>query len=579
MAGMVEHTLWQGARWRQLMAVVLLIGATGWPNCPETVVAAAPSGASGAQAVAPQIAFIDERIEAGWKDAGVTPADQATDTEWCRRVYLDCIGRIPTVEELDQYRRDKSRARTINLVDRLLGQEYVDEFARHWANVWTTILIGRDTNNQLVNRNGMRKYLEGAFRENIPYDRFVEELLTATGENADREDAEHFNGATNFLSGKLADGGIQATAKTAQIFLGLQVQCTQCHNHPFNTRVKQNQFWEFNAFFRQARGLRRFDGGRRVAWIELVDEDFAGEGGNPNQAEIYYELKNGLVKVAYPVFIDGTEVGRSGLLPGGESEGRGNGVNRRQELARLIQGSPLMPKAIVNRLWAFFLGYGLTKPIDDFGDHNLPTDPSLLDGLAERFVEQSYDLKQVMRWLVLSKPYALSSRISSGNAADDPASGLPPRFARFYPRQMQAEQLYESLLTATQADRAEGTEAARRRDRWLSQFVIAFGTDEGDDTTTFNGTIPQVLMLFNGDLVKAATGLDRGSFLDQVATASRKNADKINTLYLAALARRPSPAEVRLANNLLMARQGQAGEALQDIWWALLNSNEFILNH
>jgi hypothetical protein len=144
---------------------------------------------------------------------------------------------------------------------------------------------------------------------------------------------------------------------------------------------------------------------------------------------------------------------------------------------------------------------------------------------------------------------------------------------------MQAEQLYESLLTATQADRAEGAEAARRRDRWLSQFVIAFGTDEGDDTTTFNGTIPQVLMLFNGDLVKAATGLDRGSFLDQVATANRKNADKINTLYLAALARRPSPSEVRLANNLLMARQGQAGEALQDIWWALLNSNEFILNH
>jgi hypothetical protein len=327
MAGMVERTLWQGARWRQLMAVVLLIGATSWPNFSAPVVAAAPSGARGAQAVAPQIAFIDERIEAGWKDAGVTPADQATDAEWCRRVYLDCIGRIPTVEELDQYRRDKSRTRSINLVDRLLGQEYVDEFARHWANVWTTVLIGRDTNNQLVSRSGMRKYLEAAFRENIPYDRFVEELLTATGENADRAGAKNFNGATNFLSGKLADGGIQATAKTAQIFLGLQVQCTQCHNHPFNTRVKQNQFWEFNAFFRQARSLRRFDGGRRVAWIELVDEDFAGEGGNPNAAEIYYELKNGLVKVAYPVFIDGTEVGRNGLLPGG------GGARQRREPA------------------------------------------------------------------------------------------------------------------------------------------------------------------------------------------------------------------------------------------------------
>jgi len=581
MAGMAEHTLWQGIRWRQLVMVVLLIGTTGGPNCPETVLAAAPSGASGAQTVAPQIAFIDERIEAGWKDTGVTPADQATDAEWCRRVYLDCIGRIPTVDELEQHRRDRSRTRMINLIDRLLGQEYVDEFARHWANVWTTVLIGRDTNNQLVSRSGMRKYLTAAFRENIPYDRFVQELLTATGENADREGAENFNGATNFLSGKLADGGIQATAKTAQIFLGIQVQCAQCHHNPLRTSpgAKQNEFWELNSFFRQARGLRRFDGGRRVAWIELIDEDFAGEGGNPAEAEIYYELKNGLVKVAYPVFIDGTEIGRNGLLPGGKLGARAGGVNRRQELARLIQGSPLMPKAIVNRLWSHFLGYGLVNPIDDLADNNLPTDPVLLEGLADRFVEQSYDLKQLIRWLVLSKPYALSSRISSGNAADDPAGGLPPRFARFYPRQMQAEQLYESLLTATQADRAEGAEAARRRDVWLSQFVIAFGTDEGDDTTTFNGTIPQVLMLFNGDLVKTATGLDRESFLNQVATASRKNADKINTLYLAALARRPSPAEVRLANNLLMARRGRAVEALQDIWWALLNSNEFILNH
>jgi hypothetical protein len=547
--------------------VCLLITGGG---CGSSVFAAPQRNTS-----SPQVAFINQQIEAAWSDAALEPADRAADKEWCRRVHLDLIGRIPTIEEIDQYLRDDSRTRSEVLVDRLLGSEYVAEYARHWANVWTTVLIGRDTGNRMVDRGGMRRYLEEAFSKNIPYDQFVWELLTATGDNADREGVVNFNGATNFLSGKLGDGGIQATAKTAQIFLGLQVQCTQCHNHPFNTGVKQNQFWELNSFFRQARGLRRFDGGRQVSWVELVDEDFAGQGGNPAQAEIYYELRNGLVKVAYPVFVDGKAIPQNGMLPGRDPEG----VNRRQELARLIQGSPLMPKAIINRMWATFFGYGLTKPIDDFGDHNPPSHPELLDGLAERLQGQSYDIKQLMRWLVLSKPYSLSSIVDKGNEEDAPSRGLPPRFTRFYPRQMQAEQLYESLLTATGTGRADNAEATRRRDRWLSQFVIAFGTDEGDDTTTFNGSIPQVLMLFNGDLMKTATSLKQGGFLMDVAQANRPNRDKINVLFMAALTRQPSPTEVRLANQLLRARQGQAAEALQDIWWALLNSNEFILNH
>ncbi|MGI9448890.1 MAG: DUF1549 domain-containing protein [Pirellulales bacterium] len=526
--------------------------------------------------VAPQVAFIDSQIEAAWADANIKPAEQAADLEWCRRVYLDLIGRIPTVDEVLQYKNDSSRNRQSVLVDRLLGEEYTREYAKHWANVWMTILIGRDADNQMIDRDGMRKYLQAAWDKNIPYDQFVEELLTATGDNAAREDATLFNGATNFLSGKLADGGLQATAKTAQIFLGLQVQCTQCHNHPFNSGVKQNQFWELNAFFRQTRALRRFDGGSSVAWIELVDEDFPGQGGDPDEAEIFYELRNGLVKVAYPVFVDGTEISRSGLLPGLLEDGTKYGVNRRRELASLIRSHPLFPKAVVNRVWSYFLGYGFTTPIDDFGSHNPPTHPALLEGLAQRFAEYSYDLKSLMRWVVLSKPYGLTSRMKAGSAADAPDSGEQPHFSRFYVRQMQPEQLYDSLLVATKADRSE---TAGRQDRWLSQFVIAFGTDEGDSSTTFNGTIPQILMLFNGDLIQAATSLDQDGFLDQVVVANRTNRDKINALYLAALARWPSSSELRYANHLLLARKGQVKEALQDVWWALLNSNEFILNH
>ncbi len=528
----------------------------------------------------PQVKAINEQVAAGWADAGLQPSPAATDGEWCRRVYLDVIGRIPTVEELQEFVGDSAPTKRAELVTRLLGDDFVDEYARNWTDVWTTVLVGRDVENDLVNRPGMRQWLRRAFSKNMPYDQFMVELVTATGSNANKEGVEGFNGAANFLSGKMAEDGAQATAKTAQVFLGLQVQCTQCHNHPFN-KGKQNQFWEFNAFFRQTRALRRFEGTRDVQSTELVNEDFAGEGGNPEEAELYYELRNGVKKVAYPVFVDGTEISKSGYLPGTMADGKTYGTDRRKELAELMLVSPLMPKVIVNRMWGHFLGYGFTKPIDDLGEHNAPSHPELLNGLAEQFREHSFDLKELIQWIVLSKPYGLSSKFSKANSRDDPTLGEKPKFSHFYLRQMQAEELYESLLTATEADKTgeKGEKAAKKKDAWLGQFVIAFGTDEGDDATTFNGSIPQVLMMFNGELVKLATSTGKGGFLDRVASSGLKNQGKIDALYLAALARKPSAKEVATANDLMMARKGDAIGALQDIWWAVLNSNEFIINH
>jgi hypothetical protein len=526
----------------------------------------------------PQVRSINELVAAGWKAAGVSPSPAATDGEWCRRVHLDVIGRIPSLAELEAFMNDSTKSKRLALVDRLLGEEYEDEYARHWTDIWTGILVGKDVENEMVSRPGMRQYLRRAFAKNIPYDRFVTEIVTATGVNA--PGAEGFNGATNFLAGKMEENGVQAAAKTAQVFLGLQVQCTQCHNHPFN-KGKQNQFWEFNAFFRQTRALRRFEGGMDVRTVEIADEDFAGEGGNPEEAELFYELRNGIKKVAYPVFVDGMAISKSGYLPGKLDDGSEYGVNRRKELASMIIASPLMAKAIVNRFWGFFLGYGFTKPVDDLGDHNEPSNPELLDTLAKQFREQSFDMKTLTKWIVLSHPYALSSKAAAGNVKDDPSMGEKPAFSHFYLRQMTAEQLYDSLLVATQADRsgAGGESAAKKKDAWLSQFVIAFGTDEGDEATTFNGSIPQVLMMFNGELIKTAIGTGKGGFLDSVASSGASNADKINGLYLAALARRPTAREVEVANALMIARKGDAISALQDVWWAVLNSNEFIINH
>ncbi len=525
----------------------------------------------------PQVRLINERVAAGWSDYQITPSAPATDGEWCRRVYLDLLGRVPTVEELREFVSSREENKRDALVSKLLYDErYTEEYARNWTTIWTNILIGRGggaERNSLTSREGMQKYLRDSFARNKPYDRMVYELVTASGINT--PGAEGFNGAVNFLAMKVnEEKGALATSATSRIFLGLQVQCTQCHNHPFN-EWKQQKFWEMNAFFRQTRALRRFvPGTNDVAAAELVDEDFAGEGNTPEEAEIYYELRNGLQKVAYPVFVDGTPLpSKSGFL---------EDVNRREELGRLVVNSEYLDRTIVNRMWAHFLGYGFTKPIDDMGPHNAPTHPLLLDKLAEEFRSNSRNLKELMRWIVMSRPYALSSRTNSTNdTLDDPQLGEPPKFSRFYMRQMRAEELYESLLVATEAHKTRGSyeEQEKAKTQWLQQFVVAFGNDEGEEATTFNGTIPQALMMFNGDLIKRATSGEKGSFLWRVANSEMRPAEKIHYLFQAAVARPATREEIDVANKLLVARSGDVTAALQDIWWAVLNSNEFIMNH
>jgi hypothetical protein len=525
----------------------------------------------------PEVQRINEEIRKVWVDYELSPSAKATDGEWCRRVYLDVIGRVPSVQELDEFRNSSDLDKRQKLVNTLLyDEDFTEIYASNWTTLWTNVLIGRSggsERNSLTNRAGLQKYLRDSLARNKPYDKIVYELVTATGSNT--PGMEEFNGAVNFLTMKLTENATQATAETSKVFLGLQVQCTQCHNHPFN-EWKQQKFWEMNAFFRQTRALRRFTPGTRdVSGAELVNEDFTGEGisPDPDEADIYYELRNGLTKVAYPVFVDGTDIPKSGYL---------QDVIRRTELGKLIVESEYLSKMAVNRLWAHFLGYGFTKPIDDMGPHNTPTHPELLDYLAKQLESKSYNLKDLISWIVLSEPYSLSSRTNSTNeTVDDPLLGEPPKFSRFYLRQMRAEELYESLLIATEAHKTRGSyeEQEKIKAKWLEQFVTAFGNDDGGEATTFNGTIPQALMMFNGDLVKKATSTEKGGFLHKIANSTLSNPQKINYLFQAALSRNPTKSEITIANKLLIARERDTVAALQDIWWAVLNSNEFIINH
>ena len=242
----------------------------------------------------------------------------------------------------------------------------------------------------------------------------------------------------------------------------------------------------------------------------LVNQDFRGEGSTPTEAEIYFEKRNGELQVAYPKFIDGTTINPSGNI---------KDVDRRAELAKLMIKSEFLGKAVVNRYSAHFLGYGFTKPVDDLGPHNTASHPELLDRLGQEFAAGGHDLKRLIRWITLSEAYALSSKTTPKNSKDDPSLGERPKFSHFYLRQMQAEQLYESVLVIMNEHKKPGsyTEQEGKKADLLRQFTLTFGNDEGEEATTFNGTIPQALMMMNGELTKMAIDVKNDTFLHEMA--------------------------------------------------------------
>lgn len=513
------------------------------------------------------VAFIGEAMNASWAAGKVQPSPSASDAEWCRRAYLRLIGRIPTVEELSAFTADKAADKRMALVDRLLNDEaYAVEFNRYWATQWSNTLIGRSAaleKSDVVSAEGLQKYLRDALAANKPYNKIAHDLIAATGSG--QPGAADFNGAANFLLASQNDDATLATARTTRVFLGQQLHCVQCHDHPFN-EGKQQQFWAMNAFFRQM-AVEKKPGGAR-----LVNRDFKGQSGDVEEADVFYEQRNGQLKVAYPTFIDGTPISRSGLV----SE-----VDRRAALADMVAASDDLARAMVNRTWAHFLGYGFTKPLDDMGPHNPPSHPEVLERLAKEFKAHGYNTKSLLRWIALSEPFGLSSKIQSTNLADAPQLGTPPLFSHYYTRQMQAEELYDSLVAAAQIAKAGGSQAEKDKARlaWLGQFSQSLKTDEGDEEHTFNGTIPQSLMMMNGELMQDAISSEHSALLKRVAESKMQPLEKVDHLFLAAVARKPSKRELDVARQLIATHNGDVNEALSDIWWALLNSNEFILDH
>ena len=300
------------------------------------------------------IGFINEQVRKGWAENGMVPSGPAVDGEWLRRVHLDLVGHIPDLETTEAFVADKSPDKRFKVIENLLNDP---GYVRHFTTIWTNLLIGRATP-QNISRPALQKFLRNSFGKNRGWDKIVVDLLTAEGHYEE-------NGATNFLLSHLNEGAVPATALSARLFLGIQVQCTQCHNHPFND-WKQNSFWEFNSFFKQAQRVEHREynektGRMDFSYFELTRADFEGP--------VFFERRNGVMEVAYPKY-NGVEVSPEGS------------IDRRKELASIIVSGEKtqLAEAAVNRMWGHLFGYGFTRPVDDMGPHKVPSHPELLAG-------------------------------------------------------------------------------------------------------------------------------------------------------------------------------------------------------
>lgn len=515
------------------------------------------------------IRVMNQLLARSWREEGVATVP-AADDQWCRRLYLQLLGRIPTVDELQAFAADERPDKAQQWIRMLQdGEQHADEYAGHWAAVWASLLVGQRggmAEDDVASREDLERYLSESIRADKPYDQMVRELISATG--SARPSGPDYNPATNFLLASMDDGGedknVLATARTFEVFHHRQVKCVQCHAHPTDDAWSQRDFWSLNAFFRQMR-LRNGQGGPA-----LVNEDFAGEGpGGIDEAEVFFEQLNGETAAALPAY-PGREVDAA--------SGRLSKVDRRKVLADLVTTDPQLARAAVNRLWSHFHGYGFTKPVNDMGSHRPVSHPELLELLAKQFRLSGYSFDRLVRWVAASDGFSRSSQMTLATSGDEPEAGSRPLFSRYYTRQLPPEVVYDSLAMVAATGQPRSLEG---RADWLGQFIQPMGTDEGQELSTFGNDVRQSLIIMNGPLMRRATNSrNQDGLLHEVVQSDVRLAEKVERLFLAAVARKPTRRELASVRGLL-EEQGGEGEAevLEAVWWALLNSNEFILDH
>ena len=493
-------------------------------------------------------ARIDQRIAAAW-DKNVIPAPVADDAEFFRRVHLDLAGRIPSITEirdfLDDDRPDKRRL----WVDRILQADpddlsYRDAYVNHFANVWRAWLLGHANQQALFQQPGLELWLRQRLRANLGYDQLVGGLLTQEPGNINRRfDSRDATASAFYLANELRPENLAGS--TARLFLGVTLECAQCHDHPF-AKWSRKQFWEYAAFF--------------------TDVSPSARQNQPGAQSPRGEIKiTGTDKVVKAHFLDGKE-------PTWKDDGT------RRTLVEWMTASdnPFFARAAVNRIWAYFFGTSLAHQLDGAEEENTADHAALLNELARAFVAHKYDVKFLMRVIIASQTYQRTSAVGHPSQQDTRL------LARMPLRGLSPEQLFDSLAVATEL---QSTAPADEGVRFFgppsprAQFVAKFPTQE--PKTDYQTSILQALYLMNSDLVARQASAPKNRTLVTLAEQRTSTARKLESLYLVVLSRKPRPEESERFVKHVEAG-GPAGEpkqALADVFWVLLNSPEFLLNH
>ncbi len=493
--------------------------------------------------------YVDRLCAEKWKKLGLLPSPLCDDATFLRRVTIDLCGRLPTVAEVREFLASADARKREQAVERLLATE---DHAAFMAMRWGTILRNSHLAGSERAAYAFHNWLKDLFARNRPYDELVRGVVAAAGEWQDAP-------AINWYWQMRDDQLHQVTADTAQVFLGLRLACARCHHHPYE-RWSQEDYYGLAGFFTR---LGRKSFGEPPPYFAAPQ---------PTTGEI-----NPLTgRTPQPKFLDGEYVEC------------GPDEDPRELLVDWMvrPDNPYFAKVLVNRLWGHFFGQGLVNEVDDIRETNPPSNPELLDALAEDFVSHRFDMRHIIRTLVCSRVYQLSSEPVPANADDR------QNFARFYARRLIAEVLLDAVDSATGSKtRFPGTSARARaidlpHEGFGSYFLDAFDRPRRvtgcECERSSAATLAQVLLLANSDEIESKLADGQGRVARAVAAGASDEAI-VEELYLAAFSRPPSPEELSRAVAYIAAHTGDGRvgrpEALQDILWALLNSKEFLFNH
>jgi len=485
---------------------------------------------------------IDDLVDRQLKVLQLAPTALCTDETFVRRVYLDLIGLLPTIAEVEAFVENVDACKREKLIDELLERA---EYGQFWALKWGDLLR---INKQQVSPAGVHKFnrwLVQSISENMPYDQFAQALLLATGSTFENPPANYYRTAMDVND---------AAETSAQIFLGSRLECCKCHNHPFE-KWTQDNYYGFAAFFNrvQRKPTRRTD--ELIIWA--IDE---GEVVQPRTKQVMQPW-----------------------LPGIGDVDDSPGIDRREALVEWLTSpdNETFAAVEVNRIWSHVMGRGIVDPVDDFRSSNPPSNPHLLEALATSFREHGFDRKYILRQILNSRTYQASS-VPAMDSFDD------GRYFSYYrPRMLSAEQLFDAIGSFTgQIDSFTGLPVGIRATQLPSpdvnlEFLEVFGQPKRETPCQCERVsevnLSQALQIANGQLVHNKLIAPEGR-LQTLLRSELTQEQRITQLFMAAYARRPNAREIETAT-AHFSKQTKPDLALQDLAWALINSNEFLMQH